>query len=61
MLDQRQGNAAKMYTAVRATAQRTKDHGGGLGGTDTKRETPANPKHAQRREPPEGQPVMQLR
>ena len=42
LLDQRQGNAAKMYTAVRAAAQRTKDHSGGLGGADTKIETPAN-------------------
>ena len=42
LLDQRQRNAAKMYTAVRAAAQRTKDHGGGLGGADTKRETPTN-------------------
>ena len=42
LLDQRQGNAAKMYTAVQATAQRTKDRCGGLDGADTHRETPAN-------------------
>ena len=42
LLDQGQGHAAKMYAAVRATAQRTKDHGGRFGGAVTKREAPAN-------------------
>ena len=41
LLDQGQGNAAKVHTAVRA-AQRTKDHSCGLGGADTKGEAPAN-------------------
>ena len=31
-----------MNTAVRAAAQRTEDHGGGFGGTNTKGEAPAN-------------------
>ena len=31
-----------MYAAVRAAAQRTKDHGGGVGGADTEGEAPAN-------------------
>ena len=42
LLNQRQGNAAKMYTEARTTAQRTKDHGGGFGGANTKGEAPAN-------------------
>ena len=40
-LNQGQGNATEVNTAVRAAAQRTEDHSVGLG-ADTKRETPAN-------------------
>ena len=42
LLNQRQGNATKVNTAVRAAAQRTEDHGGGFGGANTKGEAPAN-------------------
>ena len=53
----RQGNATEVNTAVRAAAQRTEDHSGGIGGANTKGGAPANtPRHAQRRGPSEGQP-----
>ena len=42
LLNQGQGNATEVNTAVRAAAQRTEDHGGGFGGTNTKGEAPAN-------------------
>ena len=42
LLDEGQGNAARVYTAVRAAAQRTKDHCGGIGGANTTGEAPAN-------------------
>ena len=42
LLDRGKGNAAEVYTAVRAAAQRTEDHSGGFGGVDTKGESPAN-------------------
>ena len=42
LLNQRQGNATEVNTAVRAAAQRTEDHGGGYGGANTKGEAPAN-------------------
>ena len=38
LLNQGQGNATKVNTAVRAAAQRTEDHGGGFGGANTKGE-----------------------
>ena len=42
LLNQGQGNATEVNTAVRAAAQRTEDHSGGFGGADTKGEAPAN-------------------
>ena len=42
LLDQGQGNATEVNTAVRAATQRTEDHSGGFGGADTKGESPAN-------------------
>ena len=42
LLNQGQGNATEVNTAVRAAAQRTKDHGGGFGGANTKGEAPTN-------------------
>ena len=41
LLDQRQGNATKVNTAVRAAAHRTEDHSGRFG-ANTKGEAPAN-------------------
>ena len=57
LLNQGQGNATEVNTAVWAAAQRTEDHSGGFGGADTKGEAPSNtPRHAQHRGPSEGQP-----
>ena len=42
LLNQGQGNATEVNTAVRAVAQGTEDHGGGFGGANTKGEAPAN-------------------
>ena len=42
LLDQRQGNATKVNTPVRAAAHRTEDHSGRFGGANTKGEAPAN-------------------
>ena len=42
LLNQGQGNATEVNTAVRAAAQRTEDHGGGFGGANTKGEVLAN-------------------
>ena len=42
LLDEGQGNATEVNTAVRAAAQRTEDHSGGFGGANTKGEAPAN-------------------
>ena len=42
LVNQGQGNATEVNTAVRAPVQRTEDHGGGFGGTNTKGEAPAN-------------------
>ena len=58
LLDQGQGNATEVNTAVRAAAQRTEDHSGGFGGADTN--ASEHPRHAQRRGPSEGQPEKQL-
>ena len=42
LVDLGQGNASKVNAAVRAAAQRTENHCGGLGGADTKGDAPAN-------------------
>ena len=42
LLNQGQGNATEVNTAVRAAAHRTEDHSGGFGGANTKGEAPAN-------------------
>ena len=42
LLDQRQGNATKVNTAVRAAAHRTEDHSGRFARANTKGEAPAN-------------------
>ena len=42
LLNQGQGNATEVNTAVRAAAQRTEDHSGGFGGANTTGEAPAN-------------------
>ena len=42
LLNQGQGNATKVNTAVRAAAQRTEYHSGGFGAANTKGEAPAN-------------------
>ena len=49
LLDQGQGNATEVNTAVRTAAQRTEDHSGGSGGANTKGEAPEHPRHPQHR------------